>query len=89
MPQRLAAILALLAFALCLYVGGFEAGNPFTTVVGRALVAMGGTYVVGLAVGSMGRRAIEENLAKPAADGPETPPPAKAEPVKPKAAAGR
>ena len=48
MAQRLAAILALLAFAVCLYVGGVEAGNPFTTTVGRALVAMGGTYVVGL-----------------------------------------
>ena len=67
MAQRLAAILALLAFAVCLYVGGVQAGNPFTTTVGRALVAMGGTYVIGLVAGSMGRRAIEENLAAPAA----------------------
>ncbi len=67
MPQRLAAILALLAFAVCLYVGGFQAGNPFTTTVGRALAAMAGTYVVGLVVGSMGQRVIEENLAAPAA----------------------
>ena len=66
MPQRLAAILASLAFAVCLYVGAFEAGNPFTTTVERALAAMGVTYVVGLVVGTMGRRAIEENLAAPA-----------------------
>ena len=81
MPQRLAAIVALLAFAVCLCVGGFQAGNPFTTTVGRALVAMAGTYVIGLIVGTMGRRAIEENLA------PAEPPPA--EPVKPAAPKGR
>jgi peptidoglycan/LPS O-acetylase OafA/YrhL len=63
MPHRLAAIVALLAFVLCLAVGQLEAGNPFTTTVGRALAAMGGTYVVGWIVGLMGRRAIEENLA--------------------------
>lgn len=67
MPQRLATIVALLAFAVCLYVGGFQAGNPFTTTVGRALLAMAVTYGVGLAVGTMGQRAIEENLAAPGA----------------------
>jgi hypothetical protein len=85
MPQRLATIVALLAFAVCLCVGGFQAGNPFTTTVGRALVAMAGTYVVGLIVGTMVQRSIEENLA-PA----EKPPgPAAPEPVKPAATKGR
>ena len=67
MPKRLATLVALLAFALCLIVGTFEAGNPFTTTVGRALVAMAATYAVGLVVGTMGRKAIDENLAAAAA----------------------
>jgi hypothetical protein len=62
MPTRLAAILALLVFAVCLVVGGLETGNTFSTTVGRALAAMAGTFVVGLIVGSMGQRMIDENL---------------------------
>ena len=62
MPQRLAAVMALLAFAVCLFVGGVQADNPFTTTVARALAAMVGTYMVGLIVGAMGQRMIEENL---------------------------
>ena len=46
MPQRLAAILALLAFAFCLIVGGLETGNTFTTTVSRALAAMAGTFII-------------------------------------------
>ena len=62
MPTRLAAILALLVFAVCLLVGGIETGNTFTTTVGRALGAMAGTFVVGLVIGSMGQKMIDENL---------------------------
>lgn len=62
MPQRLAACMALTAFALCLIVGAFGAGNSFSTVVLRALVAMAGTYVIGLVLGLMGRKMIDENL---------------------------
>jgi drug/metabolite transporter superfamily protein YnfA len=62
MPTRLAAILALLVFAVCLVVGGLETGNTFSTTVGRALAAMGGTFVIGLIVGSMAQRMINENL---------------------------
>jgi hypothetical protein len=62
MPQRLAAALALLAFAVCLVIGGIETDNPFTTTVVRALVAMIGTFVIGLIVGSMGQKMIDENL---------------------------
>jgi len=62
MPKKLAASLALLAFAACLYVGGVQAGNPFGTTVQRALLAMAGTYVIGLIVGAMGQKMIEENI---------------------------
>jgi len=62
MPHRLAASLALLVFAACLYVGGVQAGNPFSTTIQRALLAMAGTYVIGLIVGAMGQKMIEENI---------------------------
>ncbi len=62
MAIRLAAILALLVFAVCLVVGGIETGNTFTTTVSRALAAMAGTFVVGLIIGSMGQKMIDENL---------------------------
>jgi hypothetical protein len=62
MPTRLAAILALLVFAVCLLVGGIETGNTFSTTVGRALAAMLGTFVIGLVIGSMGQKMIDENL---------------------------
>jgi len=62
MPQKLASTLALLSFAACLYVGGVHAGNPFGTTVLRALLAMGGTYVIVLIVGAMGQKMIEENV---------------------------
>jgi hypothetical protein len=72
MPQRLAAILALLAFAFCLVVGGLETGNTFTTTVSRALAAMAGTFVVGLLLGAMAQRMIDENL-KPMIEKPVEP----------------
>ncbi len=62
MPQRLAAVMALLAFAVCLLIGGLQADNPFTTTVSRALAAMAGTFVIGLIVGVMGQKMIDENL---------------------------
>ncbi|MGE5609120.1 MAG: hypothetical protein ACM359_07690 [Bacillota bacterium] len=61
MPNRIAASLALVAFAMCLLVG-LQAGNTFSTTVLRALLAMGGTYVIGLVLGMMGDRMVEENL---------------------------
>ena len=62
MSNRIAASLALLVFAACLLEGGLRAGNSFTTTIGRALVAMGGTWVIGLALGWAAGRMIEENL---------------------------
>ena len=53
--------MALLAFAVCL-VAGLVAGNNPATILVHALEAMGATLVVGLVVGSIARRMIEENL---------------------------
>ncbi len=62
MPQKVAAILSMVAFAMCLLIGTLEADNPFTTTVSRALVAMFGTFVIGLILGAMGQRMLTENV---------------------------
>jgi uncharacterized membrane protein YqgA involved in biofilm formation len=54
--------MAFLAFAICLVAGGIEANNSFATTVGRAVVAMLATLVIGLVVGSMARKMLDENL---------------------------
>jgi uncharacterized membrane protein len=61
MPKRLAAICALLVFALCVVLG-IQANNTFTTTVTRALVAMVCTFAIGLVLGSAAQRMIDENL---------------------------
>lgn len=61
MPRRLAGVCALVVFAFCLILG-LRAENTFSTTVTRALVAMAGTFVVGLAVGWVGQRMLDENL---------------------------
>ncbi len=66
MTQRIACSMAFLAFAVCLVVGGLEAGNSFATTVGRAVVAMLATLVIGLVVGSMARKMLDENLRQEA-----------------------
>ena len=67
MPQRLASLMALLVFVLCLLIGGFGANNGFGTVVSRALLAMAGTFVVALVIGLMGKRMIDESVRAVAA----------------------
>lgn len=62
MPRRIAAICALTVFAVCLLVGGLQTGNPFTTTVLRALGAMAVTFVVGLFIGLMAQRMLDENV---------------------------
>ncbi len=62
MPQRLAAVMALLVFAVCLIAGGISAGNPFTSTVVRALEAMAGTFVIALILGFMGQKMVQENV---------------------------
>ncbi len=61
MPRRIAATMSLLAFAFCLIVG-MHAGNPMTTTLWRALVAMAGTLIVGGVVGMMAQRMLDENV---------------------------
>ena len=60
MQTRIAASLALLAFTMCLIVGAWNAQNPFTTTVGRALLAMGGTFVIGRVIGAMTQKMLDE-----------------------------
>ncbi len=66
MPQRLAAACSLIAFAVCLVLGGLRADNPFASTVGRALAAMIGTYVVAWIAGQMAEGMLRENLAQEA-----------------------
>jgi uncharacterized protein YneF (UPF0154 family) len=61
MAQRIAASLALIVFTVCLCVG-LDAGNPFATVLSRALLAMVVTLVIGLIVGAMAQKMLDENL---------------------------
>jgi hypothetical protein len=63
MVQRVAASLALITFVICLVAGGLQAGNPFATTVWRALIAMGATFLLGLIVGSMAQKMLDENLS--------------------------
>jgi hypothetical protein len=60
MTKRLAAAMALLAFAGCL-VSGMRAENTFETTVVRALEAMMVTLVIGMIVGSMAQKMLDEN----------------------------
>jgi len=62
MAQRIAGCMALIAFAVCLLVGGLDADNPFTTTVERALEAMFATLLVGLLLGKMAKIMVDENL---------------------------
>jgi hypothetical protein len=62
MTRRIAACMALVAFALCILMG-LQAGNPFTTVVSNALVALVVTFVIGLVLGAMAQKMLDENLA--------------------------
>lgn len=59
----MAATMSLVVFALCLLIGGFGADNSFGVAVGRALIAMAGTYAIALVIGLMAKRMIEENVA--------------------------
>ncbi len=52
----------MIAFAICLLIGAFQADNSFSTTVQRALVAMVVTLIVGLIVGAMAQKMLDENL---------------------------
>jgi hypothetical protein len=66
MVRRTAGSLALLAFAVCV-VAGMNAGNSTATVLSTALLAMGATFVVGMVVGAMAQKMLDENVAAEAA----------------------
>lgn len=61
MANRLAGCCALVVFTFCLVLG-LNANNTFSTTVTRALVAMGGTFVVGLLIGWIAQKMLDENL---------------------------
>ena len=65
----MAGALALVVFAVCV-LAGTGAGNSFERVLTRALSAMAVTFVVGLVVGAMAQKMIDENLAAEAARQP-------------------
>ena len=60
LARRIAATTSLVAFALSLIVG-LQAGNTFSTTVFRAMAAMGCTFLLGLLLGVMAERMLEEN----------------------------
>jgi len=72
MVRKTAAALALVMFAVCV-AAGLGAGNTFSTILTNALFGMGAALVVGLVVGAMAQKMLDENLAavakKPPADG--------------------
>ena len=62
MPTRIAGCLSLLCFAACLLAGGFGGGASFAEVVGRSLWALAFTFVLGLILGTMAERMLDESL---------------------------
>ena len=61
MTRKIAVTSALLVFAVCVVVG-MQAGNTFSGVVSKALMAMVVTLAVGLVVGAMAQKMLDENL---------------------------
>ena len=74
MARRMAGAMSMIVFAVCL-LAGLSAGNPPATILYKALVAMIGTLVVGLLVGVMGQKMLDENIKalKPPDPLPEVP----------------
>ncbi|HEX3356711.1 MAG TPA: hypothetical protein VHS31_06975 [Tepidisphaeraceae bacterium] len=62
MAKKIAATLSIIVFAVCLLIGAFEADNTFATTVQRALMGMAVTLIVGLVVGAMAQKMLDENL---------------------------
>jgi preprotein translocase subunit SecY len=62
MATRIAAALSLVVFAVCV-IAGIGAENGFSTVIIRALLAMVVTLVIGLVLGTMAQKMLDENLS--------------------------
>ena len=60
MPRRLAVVIALVVFAVSI-LSGMVAENTFAETLRRALIGMFGTLVIGLIVGSMAQKMLDEN----------------------------
>jgi uncharacterized membrane protein YqgA involved in biofilm formation len=61
MTQRIAAAMSLVVFVICL-IAGTTADNPLATILSRAMLAMVVTLVIGLVVGAMAHKMLDENL---------------------------
>ena len=61
MPTRIAGCLSLLSFAACL-VAGAAGEASLSSVLSRALSAMAFTFALGLVVGWMAQKMLDENL---------------------------
>lgn len=57
----IATCFALISFASALFVGA-AAGNPFNTVLLRALFVMGACYVVGLIIGGVAQHTVHRHV---------------------------
>ena len=62
MALRIAATVSLIVFAICLVIGGIQTNNTFFTTVVRALLALLGTFGLGLIIGWMAQKMLDENL---------------------------
>jgi len=62
MVRRIAASMALVAFFVCI-LAGMQAENPFSTVVANALIGLVVTFIVGLVLGAMAQKMLDENMA--------------------------
>ncbi len=56
-----ASCLALIGFAAAI-LAGLSVDNPASTTISRALVAMFVCYIIGLAVGAVAQRAVQEHV---------------------------
>ena len=62
MARKIAAASALIVFAISVLLG-LNAQNTFSTTLVRALQAMGVTFILGLILGAMTEKMVEENLS--------------------------
>ena len=62
MARKIAAASALLVFAISVLLG-MNAQNTFSTTLIRALQAMGVTFILGLMLGAMTEKMMEENVS--------------------------
>ena len=61
MPRRLAVAVALLVCAVCVLCG-LAADNTFAEIVWRALKAMFATLAIGLVVGTMAQKMLDDSV---------------------------